>query len=278
MKQREMPNDVPDVHCGMFSLKLLEDEPLAKPSKSAHHSLLYLVNGKVNASIGAEQFTIQPDECLFVPSGEIFSFANSDMHQGYLCHFDDDFIIGRPGQDHFLKSLEFLSSYGNHHLFLQKASPYVHNLLSRIFDEYQSNKLHHFDLIQSYFIALLAEVNQAYEAPYRDFASEYAMLAIEFKFSLSRYIHSLHQVDEYAALLNTTPNHLKKVIKATTEKTPTQWIYDQLIMEAKALLCQTDLSTSQVEAEIGIKDQSYFNEHFKNQVGCTPTEFRNKNH
>jgi AraC family transcriptional regulator, transcriptional activator of pobA len=77
-------------------------------------------------------------------------------------------------------------------------------------------------------------------------------------------------------MLNITPNHLNKLVKTITGKSPTKWIDDTLVLEAKVLLYQTSLTINEVASEIGIYDQSYFSRLFKKYEGITPLEFRKK--
>jgi AraC family transcriptional regulator, transcriptional activator of pobA len=65
-------------------------------------------------------------------------------------------------------------------------------------------------------------------------------------------------------------------VKTITGKSPTKWIDDTLVLEAKVLLYQTKLTINEVAAEIGIYDQSYFSRLFKKYEGVTPFEFRKK--
>jgi AraC-like DNA-binding protein len=57
-------------------------------------------------------------------------------------------------------------------------------------------------------------------------------------------------------------------------KSPTQWIDELIVLEAKVLLYQSRLTISEVSYELGIEDPSYFGRMFKKYTGQTPTDFR----
>ncbi len=279
MKGEEIPPDMLRADFGKFFIVKVEEMlPLIKlpvpPSRSTTHTFIYISTGEAIITIGSEKYTIHQNECIFVPAGQIFSFENPDVNTGYLCNFHEDFIIGKYGQADLLRGLEFLSIYGNPYVKLENAAPHVTLILSRMLSLYQKNGLHNTALLHPYFMALLAEINQVYQPQYIDFASRYTTLTVEFKALLSQYINTLHQVKDYASLLNVSPNHLNKVIKATTGVSPSEWIDNQLILEAKVLLYQTDFPINQVAAEIGIMDQSYFSRFFRKHTGQSPMEFR----
>jgi AraC-like DNA-binding protein len=88
------------------------------------------------------------------------------------------------------------------------------------------------------------------------------------------HFRTKHLVTDYAALLHVTPNHLNKNIKAFTGKSPTRWIDEMILSEAKVLLRQTSLSISAVALKVGFTDQSYFARLFRKYEGVTPSSFR----
>ena len=64
------------------------------------------------------------------------------------------------------------------------------------------------------------------------------------------------------------------MVKAYTGKSPSVWIEEAIIIQAKMLLKGTSLPLSEVAAKIGIMDQSYFSRKFRQHEGMTPSEYR----
>lgn len=83
-------------------------------------------------------------------------------------------------------------------------------------------------------------------------------------------------VADYATILNVSPNHLTKSVKAITGKSPTQWIDELIVLEANLLLYHGRLTISEISIELGINDPAYFGRMFKKYTGQTPTDFRNQ--
>jgi len=67
---------------------------------------------------------------------------------------------------------------------------------------------------------------------------------------------------------------LTKSVKAVTGKSPTQWIDELIVLEAKVLLYQSHLTISEISYELGIEDSSCFGRMFKKYTGLTPGDFR----
>lgn len=81
-------------------------------------------------------------------------------------------------------------------------------------------------------------------------------------------------VTDYAGMLNISPNHLNKIIKIGTQKSPSVWIDEAIITEARVLLIQTNLTVSEIAHSIGLEDPSYFSRLFKRYQGITPSAYR----
>ena len=77
------------------------------PIRVDTHSMVFLTEGEANMTIGSQKYKIQKDECLFVPSGQVFSFDQPDVNKGYFCNFHNDITVGKFGQKDLLHSFEF---------------------------------------------------------------------------------------------------------------------------------------------------------------------------
>ncbi|NBA87780.1 helix-turn-helix domain-containing protein [Emticicia sp. CRIBPO] len=245
------------------------------PTRATTHTIIFITEGEANMHIGSETFKIFKNECLVVPAGQVFSFASPDVNKGYLCNFHHDFIIGKFGKSELLKDFEFLTVWGNPHIRLSaENADFTEQLFKRILRDYLENGLKNIDILQSSFIAILCELNHAYK-PLSDSTQTFAVnITVRFKALLSAHFKSSQQVSDYAVMLSITPNHLNKCLRTITGKSPTKWIDEAIILEAKVLLSQTALSVNEITTELGLSDPSYFSRFFRKYEGRTPLEFR----
>ena len=79
----------------------------------------------------------------------------------------------------------------------------------------------------------------------------------------------------YANVLEVTPKHLSRTVKAQTGFTAVEWIERFVILEAKVLLRSSNLNIQQISAELNFPSQSFFGKYFKKITGMSPKEFRN---
>lgn len=80
----------------------------------------------------------------------------------------------------------------------------------------------------------------------------------------------------YAAQLNISANYLNILCKKSLDISATQLIHQRVMLEAKRLLQSTDLSVKEIAFELGFIDHAYFSNFFKNHLGISPSEFRDK--
>lgn len=247
------------------------------PVRSLTHTLIYLTSGEASITIGSRSYVIYQHECIVVPAGQVYAFAKHDVNKGFLCNFHDDILLGKIGSPELLKGFEFLQVWGNPLIRLPKAtSALVQQLFKRIYRQYSKSGLSDPDIIRSYFIALLCELNAAYKPLSDSRQTSSVNLTNKFKDLVFRHIRSRHLVTEYAAMLHVSPNHLNKVVKQITGRSPIKWINEALVLEGKVLLHQTAHSVSEIAAELGIADASYFSRLFKKHEGLTPLQFRQR--
>ena len=71
-------------------------------------------------------------------------------------------------------------------------------------------------------------------------------------------------------------DHLRRLFKRETGKTPIEYLTDLRITTAKQLLERSaDITVGAVAESVGFADSLYFSTCFKKKVGSSPTEYRN---
>lgn len=83
-------------------------------------------------------------------------------------------------------------------------------------------------------------------------------------------------VSFYADKLFINPKHLTNVVRELTGKTAGMWIDEYVILEAKMLLKNSNLTVCQIAQKLNFANQSFFGKYFKQHVGMSPAVYRNK--
>jgi AraC family transcriptional activator of pobA len=81
-------------------------------------------------------------------------------------------------------------------------------------------------------------------------------------------------VSHYAALLGVSPQRLSETCRHSTGVSAKTLILERVILEAKRLLCYSEMPVSEIAAHIGYDDPLYFSRAFRHVVGSSPRAFR----
>jgi AraC-like DNA-binding protein len=91
---------------------------------------------------------------------------------------------------------------------------------------------------------------------------------------VGQHYREKRQVTDYAALLAVTPNHLGRVVRESTGRTPSDLIRDLLLQEAQSLLRLTHQSVSEIAYGLDFSDPATFGRFFRKETGMTPLDYR----
>jgi AraC family transcriptional regulator len=91
---------------------------------------------------------------------------------------------------------------------------------------------------------------------------------------LQASIASDPRLEEIAAAVGLSPWHFLRAFKASTGRTPFQWLQDLRVERARGLLAASDLPLAELALEMGFKTQSHFTLVFRRATGTTPAKWR----
>jgi len=100
------------------------------------------------------------------------------------------------------------------------------------------------------------------------------LITEQYKKNLSQYIYEKQKITDYAEMMAISPNHLNKCVKTTTGKSAIDLLNEMLLLEAKVLLKQTDLTVTEIAYKLGKNEIGNFARFFKSQTGMRPSEYR----
>lgn len=242
------------------------------PGRTANYAIFLLTDGSIDMTVGHEAYTLSVQKLIVIPALQIFSItAISDDARGFMCFFSQETLRQATNETDF--SFLKLTSRPLIPLSVTQGG-FIRNLLDRLHTEYTESGASKTDLIWPYLLTLLAEINRAYVGTSPAHTDAGDRLVQRFTDSLTAHIRQHRLVSDYANRLNVSPNHLNKVVKARTGRSPSIWIDERIVLEAKVLLFQSSLTVAQIAGELGFDDQANFGKLFRKYAHLSPTAFR----
>jgi AraC family transcriptional activator of pobA len=193
--------------------------------------------------------------------------------EGIIVSFSEEFLA--MDETNSIKQLPIIKNTCNAHEFTLQPNElaFIEDVLQKMLDEYQSTNSWRNAMLLSYIRILSIYTSRLYNEQYTNDNKERTLLQ-QFRQLINDHITEMHQVADYARLLNITAGHLNDVIKQQSGKTAIAHIHERLVMEAKRRLFHTGLSAKEIAWELGFEDASYFNRFFKRMAEQTPATFR----
>ncbi|KUG13736.1 hypothetical protein BEI02_03635 [Elizabethkingia sp. HvH-WGS333] len=245
------------------------------PHRKTVNDFVFVSKGELEKMVCSDSFIIGEGMFMFLPVYKIRTIIrNTQDVQGFYCHFSDEFIVESGIVTKQLKEI--------FHYTELTSSPAVqldndHNcrvnwILEQIIKLYEEDN--NINLIRAYFSTLISELHHFTQSKPLPVFSPKETLTLRFRKLITSHVQDIHTTQEYAKLLNVSPNHLNKCVKSTIGKTASDLINEALLMEAKALLSMSQYSVAEVAFTLGFEDASYFSRFFKKHAVQSPTEFR----
>jgi AraC-like DNA-binding protein len=250
------------------------------PHRKTVIDFIFITHGSMIRQKGLTRYEVPANSFFFIPAHQIsFDDWMSDDIRGFYCHFDTNLLTKRWQKQDLEHEFPFLQFLGNPLVIIDNEMlTQILPAVNRLFAEYKKKRADSADLFRIYLLALFTELkraNLAGESLATDRNDNAAIRYTQlYKNALSQFIYEKQQVAEYADLLHISPNHLNKCVKIATGQSARDLLDEMILLEAKVLLAQTDLSVSEIAYQIGKQDPSNFGRFFRTKMGITPKEYR----
>ncbi|MFI8378337.1 helix-turn-helix domain-containing protein [Leeuwenhoekiella sp. NPDC079379] len=244
------------------------------PHRKTYHDFFFLKKGTAVRSKGLNSYEILAPAIFFLPAYQITEHTMlSEDAEGYYCHFNEKLFDLFP-KGYLTEQFVFFQYQSNPLISLQDASQItLEHILERLIVLYRAEE-HKKNLIALNLMTLFEELRTE---PSTVVAKKNKKSNFEitkrYKHALAKHIYEYQTINDYAALLNVTPNYLNKCVKTAIGKTAQDLLKEMLILEAKTLIRHSRLNVSEIAVKLCNQTPSNFARFFKQQTGITPREY-----
>ncbi|MDF7815020.1 helix-turn-helix transcriptional regulator [Hymenobacter sp. YC55] len=254
---------------------LVYEEDLLIPHRKAHHLLVFVKHNPGRHWVDMTAYERKDNTLYFTAPHQILVKEAPTPFWGTYLTVNDEFLALE--QNASLRELPLIQNPQNGHELLLTAADaaFVEEMLIRLHDEYQRPGEWQHRMLTACLTVLLTYLSRLYNEQFTGAEPSADKLLLKtYQAKIEECFRELHEVGQYAALLNISPGHLSEVVKAQSGKPAIKHLHVRLVLEARRLLFYTHHSLKEIAFDLGFSDASYFNRFFKRETGLTPAEYR----
>ncbi|HTD99152.1 MAG TPA: helix-turn-helix transcriptional regulator [Mucilaginibacter sp.] len=262
-----------------FGIYLEKHKNLHFPHKHTFYHLVLFTKGGGTHAIDFKVFDVVPYQVYFMVPGQVHSWNFEGDVEGYVIHFSLSFFQSFLLKNDYLDQFPFFNGVIDDAVIniqpgLQQM---VHDLFEEIIAENENPARLGLDMVRALLLQLFITITRtSADNPQKQTSSNNYTLLKNFQKLIGQNFTTLKLPKDYAALLYITPNHLNALCNDILGISAGEAIRNRVLLEAKRLLINLDLTVSEIADSLNFSDNSYFTKFFKKYTGVTPDEFRKK--
>ena len=212
----------------------------------------------------------------FMIPGQVHSWHFESPVDGYIVHFNETLFSSFLQNSHFLERFSFFQGIAHDNVckIPVGTQPGVIDIFESMLRAAATKDL---DFLRVKLLELFLVVQrECVGKKSKKVPGQKLTLLRNFQTLIDKHFRTIRLPKEYAGLLYVTPNHLNALCRDLLGKTAGDLIRERVLLEAKRLLTNADLTVTEIAYDLNFQDNSYFVRFFKKEVGTTPDEFRKR--
>ncbi|MBK1438568.1 helix-turn-helix domain-containing protein [Parapedobacter sp. ISTM3] len=266
----------PDVLVQPFAPYIDMHHKLHVPHRHSFYHMVYFTAGSGCHTIDFHRFEVRPFQLYAMIPGQVHHWDFRGNVDGYVLNFTASFFQSFLLRPDYLEEFAFFRGQAQQAVLDIPVS--MRTGVTALFDEMvslaSSLDTLRIDQLRVRALTLFLELATLQEPAKPAPLSYNATLLRNFQKLVDKHFASLRLPKDYAALLYITPNHLNAICSDLLGQSAGEVIRERIILEAKRLLVNPELSVAAVADTLNFKDNSYFTKFFKKYTRTTPEAFR----
>lgn len=240
------------------------------------YSIYWIQEGKGTYNIDFEQYKFEDNVLFFLSPGQVFTVDSEQIKTAYKLTFVRDFYcIQTHDKEVACNGVLFNNIYETPFVKpCEKDTQKLQFILESLIEEFQQDETAQYDMLQSYlkqFMICAVRVQKENHIIKEDTETR---LFKDFSLLVEQNFKKMHSVTDYANRLGVSPKSISKHFQKIGTKTPSDFIKNRILIEAKRLLIYTDKTVKEIAFELGFNDPAYFTRFFTKAISKSPLQFK----
>lgn len=242
-----------------------------------YYHLVYFTEGSGEHLIDFEKFEAKSGTIYFMKPGQVHQWYFKEKYDGFVVNFFDNFFDWIGINSSILQKFRFLQSIlvKDHVVEIsldlqEKIASYFEEMINENQENNQFSNLK----IGFHLMNLFIDIERSLEAVKIKTSDYQSVLLNNFQSLIDQNFKTKKLPKEYAELLYITPSHLNALCKDVLATSAGELIRSRIVLEAKRLLVNKEISVTEIAYLLNFQDASYFVKFFKKYTEFTPEQFR----
>jgi AraC family transcriptional regulator, transcriptional activator of pobA len=245
------------------------------PHRHDFYHLFWIESGNGTFVSDGRSYPLTRGSLIFVSPGQVHAWKCNDTLKGYVLCFEPASLFS--GSDRPYRLLHDLAQFSattkDRATFQVAGSTYriLRVAFKNLADEFHGSAEFRCDMVRSQITALLIRLHRlCLSTPSVEAQGYSTHLTNRFLSLLEKEAGKLQRARYYTSALSVSPRVLVDAVLAETGKSPSAWIRDRTLLEARRLLIYTDLTISEIAHRLNFRNVSYFVRFYRRSAGVPP--------
>ena len=245
------------------------------PHRHDFYHLFWIESGNGTFVSDGRSYPLTRGSLIFVSPGQVHAWKCNDTLKGYVLCFEPASLFS--GSDRPYRLLHDLAQFSattkDRATFQVAGSTYriLRVAFKNLADEFHGSAEFRCDMVRSQITALLIRLHRlCLSTPSVEAQGYSTHLTNRFLSLLEKEAGKLQRARYYTSALSVSPRVLVDAVLAETGKSPSAWIRDRSLLEARRLLIYTDLTISEIAYRLNFRNVSYFVRFYRRLAGVPP--------
>jgi len=247
------------------------------PHRHTYYHILLFTAGHGTFKIDFEKFDVRPGLIYFMIPGQVHCWDLSEDKDGYVINFSENVFRSFILNPDYLRQFPFLRGIPKDSALDLKGDSLneaIH-FFKLIINEVKKKDKFSMEQVCFHLMALFISITR-HECIMvnKQIPEQKQNILYNFRMLVNKHYKEKRLPKDYAAMLHITPHQLNTICNDQTATSPGEIIRERIILEAKRLLVNVDLSVTEIAYQLNFTDNSYFSKFFKKYTLVNPEEFR----
>jgi AraC family transcriptional regulator, transcriptional activator of pobA len=267
---------------GISIEQLTKQVPFRKiPHRHDFYHLFWIESGNGTFMSDGRSYPVTRGSLIFVPPGQVHAWKWNDTLSGYVLCFEPALLFSGDNRPYrLLHDLAQFSTTTKDRATFQIAGstyPILRAAFEDLASESSGSAEFRCDMLRSQVTALLIRLHRlCLSTPSAEVQGYSTQLSNRFLLLLEKEEGKLRRTSFYTAALALSARVLVDAVLTETGKSPSAWIRDRTLLEARRLLTYTDLTISEIAYRLNFRNVSYFVRFYRRSAGVAPGASRGK--